>query len=138
MKRRAMTEQVHKGVARRLREQGAMDSLSAFFFDLSGPRDITKCRRIELLDMNNDQDRRRWQVLHNDAERYEVLNESEKMAANGDYLIRIIYYEKGSNLPIYKSAAELRKDDERAEAQRVLNSDDDEALTELFAFDDDD
>lgn len=99
----------------------------------SDDMDVSKARRIELLDMNKDSDCRRWQVLFNDSSRYEVISTKEQTTASGDYFVRVIYFEKGDNLPLYKSQRELREKDDQAEARRVLNNDNDDELNELFA-----
>jgi len=125
---------VQQGVAQRLKQQGAMPKLTAALLRIdSEEMDVSRARRIELLDMNKDIDCRRWQVLYNDTARYEVISATEKTSAAGDYFIRVIYFEKGDNLPLYKSQQELREGDDQAEARRVLNSEDDEELNELFA-----
>lgn len=70
--------------------------------------------RYELLDLTDPADAMRWQVIHNDKERYEIIEEkvSTVRASNSvDYACLIKYYELGENLPLVKNRDELRRDD---------------------------
>lgn len=83
---------------------------------------VSKRRRFELLDLRDEDDMARWQVIHNDHARYEVV--SEKTTATNtehgvDYRCLIVYNELGEHLPLTRTAAELReKDADRAERSR--------------------
>lgn len=72
-------------------------------------------RRIELLDMRDHLDIRRWQIVHNDTERYAVISEkftTVRGELDVDYRCVLVYLELGEDLPLYKTDAELRADDE--------------------------
>lgn len=75
---------------------------------------IFKMRRCELLDLNTPSDMERWQMIHNDADRYEFI--SEKISTVGgsgsvDYRCFIEYFEVGEDLPLVKVGQDLRKED---------------------------
>lgn len=76
-----------------------------------------RMRRLELLDLKIAEDEKRWQMIHNDPERYEIVACKFSMVrANHyvDYTCLLVYDELGEDLPPVKSAYELRaQDDER-------------------------
>jgi len=72
-------------------------------------------RRIELLDLSATEDLARWQILHNDHEHYAVISEKySTVRGEGvvDYRCMITYDEIGEGLPLAKTPAELRAEDE--------------------------
>lgn len=78
---------------------------------------VERRRRFELLDMKNEDDRIRWQVLHNDQDRYEVISEKfsqVKGVGEGEYTCSIVYDELGDGLPLVKTQHELRSQDRKA------------------------
>lgn len=70
--------------------------------------------RIELLKLKDADDLRRFQVLHNDIERYAVVDKT-LTAVRGDveveYTYLVTYYEIGEALPLAKTQEELRRED---------------------------
>lgn len=73
-----------------------------------------KRRRCELLDMTNESDQQRWQILHNDTDRYEVISEKISTVRGDnkvDYMCFVVYNELGDDLPIYRTKDELRQID---------------------------
>jgi len=88
--------------------------------------------RIELLKLKDADDLRRFQVLHNDIERYAVVDKT-LTAVRGDveveYTYLVTYYEIGDTLPLAKTQEELRRDDEaRINAQEAEVEDFDSAF----------
>jgi hypothetical protein len=70
-------------------------------------------QRRETLDLDNEQDLARWQILHNDPEHYEIIDERDSHTARSS-LCHVVYWEIGDDLPIAKSVADLRaQDDDR-------------------------
>jgi hypothetical protein len=79
--------------------------------------DVTKRRRFELLDLDDEADLARWQVLHNDAHRYEVLSEKfshVKGVHEAEHTCAVVYLELGEDLPLVKTRGELRSQDSKA------------------------
>lgn len=77
--------------------------------------DAGKMHRMELLDLKKPEDKERWQVIHNDHERYEVISErfsTVRADSYVDYMCLIIYFELGDDLPLVKVDDDLREDDE--------------------------
>lgn len=75
----------------------------------------TKRRRCELLDLSTETDSARWQIIHNDVDRYEVISEKYSMIRADDfvdYKCLIVYNEIGDSLPLVRTGKDLRKDDE--------------------------
>lgn len=75
----------------------------------------TKRRRCELLDLSTEHDSARWQIIHNDVDRYEVVSEKYSMIRADDfvdYKCLIVYNELGDNLPLVRTGKSLREDDE--------------------------
>lgn len=75
----------------------------------------TKRRRCELLDLSTESDSARWQIIHNDVDRYEVISEKYSMIRADDfvdYKCLIVYNEIGDALPLVRTGKDLRKDDE--------------------------
>lgn len=100
-----LTQRVKEGLSKRLAEYPAIMRTRTL-----GEITPAKMRRIELLDLNKETDLERWQVLHNNPDKYEVLSEKESHQKT-EYFVRIIYYELGDDLPDVKSKDELRVDD---------------------------
>lgn len=95
--------------------------------------DTTRRRRIEVLDLREDDELSRWQVLHNDTDRYEVVSEKfSQIKGNyeGEHTCTIIYNEIGEGLPLIKSKAELRSQDNKAQA----NSKNSSVRAEVYDF----
>ena len=55
-------------------------------------------------------DRCRWQLLHNNPDRFEVISEKESHQKQ-EYFVRIIYNELGDELADVKTKEELRSED---------------------------
>lgn len=100
-----LSQRVKDGLAQRLAEYPAVLRTRTI-----GDIAPSKMRRIELLDLNKEADRCRWQLLHNDTERFEVISEKESHQKQ-EYFVRIIYYELGDELPSVKTKEELRSED---------------------------
>ena len=83
--------------------------------------------RIELLKLKDTDDLRRFQVLHNDVERYAVVDKT-LTAVRGDveveYTYLVTYYEIGEALPLAKTQDELRRDDESRITPKELEVED--------------
>jgi len=103
-KQQELTQRIKAGLAARLSEKLAVarhiprDTLVA-----SGSK-----MRIELLNLNRPDDLARWQTLHNDVDRYRIINEKESHQ-KGEYFVRIIYNELGDDLPTVKTQEQLRE-----------------------------
>lgn len=94
-----------------------------------------KRRRIENLDLNREDDRERWQIIHNDTDRYEFISEhftQVKGNYEGEYRCRIIYYEIGDNLPLSKTEEELRAQDDIIRSRQEIDSLDEAYESEAF------
>jgi len=99
---------VREGFARRLQDMGTMSKLGAI---LLKPNQGTQRRiRRETLNMDTVGDQKRWQMLHNDSERYEVITAKDSNTNRGNYC-HVTYIEKGDDLPLVKSESELRSED---------------------------
>ena len=66
--------------------------------------------RRESLNLDDSEDQKRWQMLHNDLERYEIVSEKDSHTARGNHC-HVTYAEKGDDLPLVKSERDLRRDD---------------------------
>ena len=88
--------------------------VAGFVDDALGDR-TSRRRRFELLDMGAEADVRRWQIVHNDSERYDVVSARYTTVRSGEdnveYRCLLMYIEIGAELPLYKSVDELRADD---------------------------
>jgi len=76
---------------------------------------VFKRRRCELLDLKTPQDMERWQMIHNDRDRYEFITQKISNLGAGpdgaDHRCFIEYFEIGEDLPLVKVGQDLRKDD---------------------------
>lgn len=82
--------------------------------------ELSRRRRIEVLDLTLDEDVERWQILHNDTARYEIVAEvftHLKGSYEGEYKCRITYNEIGEDLPLTKTKSQLRADDNKAKSR---------------------
>jgi hypothetical protein len=89
-------------------------------------------RRFEVLIMQRVEDHRRWQMIHNDKERYKVIEEkmvNQRTEISVEYACLMTYEEIGDDLPLVKTLAELRADDE---ARIRATEAEDPTFTELF------
>lgn len=85
---------------------------------------VSRMRRIEVLDLKDDADVERWQVLHNDVDRYEVISEKfTQLKGNyeGEHSCTVIYDEMGEDLPLTKTQSELRTQDAKAKRNALKN-----------------
>lgn len=103
-----LAETVRKGLESRMHRAGLMTKLGAVLLRPEGQ--VTRRLRREALNMANSNDQQRWQMLHNDLERYEIVAEKDSNTARGNHC-HIVYVEKGDDLPLIKSGAALRKGD---------------------------
>jgi hypothetical protein len=81
---------------------------------IGGPVSGSRRRRCELLNLSTDEDMIRWQVIHNDSDRYQVVEEKLSTVGSKDgveYRCILTYDEIGEDLPLVKSRLELREDD---------------------------
>lgn len=99
-----LTQRIKAGLSARLAERLAVAKYA--------PRDTLAAAgskmRIELLNLNRPDDLARWQTLHNDTDRYRIINEKESHQ-KGEYFVRIIYNELGDDLPTVKTQEQLRE-----------------------------
>lgn len=100
-----LSQRVKDGLAQRLAEYPAVLRTRSI-----GDVAPTKMRRIELLDLNREADRCRWQLLHNNPDKFEVISEKESHQKQ-EYFVRIIYNELGDELAAVKTKEELRSED---------------------------
>lgn len=94
----------------------------------------TKRRRIELLDLKKATDKRRWQIIHNDSDRYEFISEKFTTVRADrfvDYTCLIMYYELGDELPMVKDDNDLRREDESRMGVPVMLDEDDPFALDL-------
>ena len=63
-------------------------------------------KRIVLLNLHRSRESTFWQILQNTPERFQIISEKESHQ-RGEYVVRVIFYEVGENLPVYKSQAAL-------------------------------
>jgi hypothetical protein len=97
---------IQENLRTRLGQTGALSMAKRAAFASIATGQDRKMRR-ELLDLRTEQGIRRWQQLHNDKERYEVIS-SKDSDQRGESMAHLIYYELGEDLPNSKSAKELR------------------------------
>lgn len=79
-------------------------ALSKFARQVS--EEANKRKRLILLNLNNDEEAAFWQLLHNKPETFKVITEKESHQ-RGEYVVRIVFYEIGDNLPEVKTKEEL-------------------------------
>jgi len=107
-----MAARVLDGVTEKVLKNSARSVPSGL---ISSTKAVDKRRRCELLDLSQENDNGRWQIIHNDVERYEVISEKYSMIRADDfvdYKCLIVYNELGENLPLVRTGKELRKDDQ--------------------------
>lgn len=100
-----LSQRVKAGLSSKLAERLANNKLFPKPSSLSSSAKM----RVELLNLSRESDLARWQVLHNDGERYRIITEKESHQ-KGEYFVRIIYCELGDDLPIVKTQQELREE----------------------------
>jgi len=74
-------------------------------------------RRIELLDLSNDEDLKRWQEIYNQPEKYSVISEKVSTVRGEhtvDYTSLVTYYEIGDDLPVTRARNDLRESERPA------------------------
>ena len=101
-----LVHQVRDGMQRRLATTGTMTKIGAVL--LRPMYGVQRRMRRESLDMDNAADQERWQMLHNDLERYEIVSEKDSNTTRGNHC-HVVYIEKGDDLPLVKSGADLRR-----------------------------
>lgn len=111
-----LVTRVRAGLSKRISEVPALERIQALILQKEFEQERTVMMRTELLNLKIPADLDRWQELHNDPSRYEVLSTVEKTTPKGDYFVRIIYNEKGEDQPIVKSQKELREQASRDES----------------------
>lgn len=99
-----LSTRVKEGLSARLAERKMVDNLMKVSSKLAFSN---KKLRQELLNMKLDTDSQRWQELHNNVDKYQVVSEKESHQ-KGEYFVRIIYYELGDDLPDVKTKEQLR------------------------------
>jgi hypothetical protein len=109
---RMLAIRVRDGLRSHLEECKVMGALQALFLDIESEQLDSKVRR-EMLDLSRDVDLQRWQILHNDTKRYQIISTKDSHQRGENYC-HVIYLEKGADLPLVKSEAELRVDDQAA------------------------
>lgn len=100
-----LSRRVQDGLRVRLNEAMAINPAMAAI--LRNIQTTDKRMRQELLRLDNERDMQRWQELHNDKERYQVISDKPSHQKD-DHRTAIIYYELGTDLPLTKSTRELR------------------------------
>jgi hypothetical protein len=109
----AFSLQIQEKLRNRLASTGALSIAKRAAFASISLGDNRKMRR-ELLDLRTEQGIRRWQNLHNNKERYEVIS-SKDSDQRGESHCHLIYYELGEDLPDSKSAKQLRDECKESE-----------------------
>jgi hypothetical protein len=100
-----MSRRIQDGLRARIGEMAAVTPALAAL--IRGNFQTEKRMRQELLNLTSDVDMKRWQELHNDKERYEVISDKPTHQRD-DHRTAITYYELGADLPLTKSKRELR------------------------------
>lgn len=89
-------------------------------------------RRFEVLIMQRETDLLRWQMIHNDKERYKVVEEkmvNQRTELSVEYACLLTYEEIGDDLPLVKTLDQLRAED----AARIRDTEAaDPTFTDLF------
>lgn len=111
-----LTGRVRSGLVTRLSETPALSKVRATI--LKHAETGSKRLRQELLNLQKDEDMARWQILNNDRARYEVLSDNPSHQ-RGEFLTRIVYYERGDNLPFIKTIEDLRSEDEESNEESL-------------------
>jgi hypothetical protein len=107
----AFSLQIQEKLRNRLASTGALSiAKRACFASINTGQD--RMLRRELLNLRTEEGIRRWQILNNDKERYEVIS-SKDSDQRGETMCHIVYYELGEDLPISKSAEELNEEGEQ-------------------------
>ena len=81
-------------------------SISATKFNAAAHEDATRKQRVVLLNLNNSDELSFWQVLHNTPESFEIISTKESHQ-RGEYVVRVIFYELGDDLPTVRTLEEL-------------------------------
>jgi hypothetical protein len=105
-----MLARVQVGIRERLHDTPVLRKLSKLTFG-TNLIDLGRRLRRETLNFKISADIQRWQVLHNDHERYEIVS-SRESDDKGEHCCHIVYFEHGDALPLVKSQTDLRADDE--------------------------
>jgi len=71
-------------------------------FQSANLESATKRRRIILLNLNDSSEAAFWQTLHNLPEFFTIISEKESHQ-RGEYVVRVIFYELGDELPVVKT-----------------------------------
>ncbi len=93
-----------EGLNDALQNKSALNTIVSKFSGASSESG-TQRQRLVLLNLDNDKHNGFWQLLVNDPERFEVLNTKE--SHQKDYMMRVIFLEKGEDLPPIRTREEL-------------------------------
>lgn len=100
-----LSKQVLEGISSSIASRPALGAAAAKFV-AKGMDEQLRRKRIVLLNLHRSRESTFWQILQNTPERFQIISEKESHQ-RGEYVVRVIFYEVGENLPVYKSQAAL-------------------------------
>lgn len=101
----ALSAKAFTSLTQSINNRPALNAIVSKFSKISAEA-AAKRKRIILLNLDDPDDVAFWQILENDTERFSGINHKE-VHQRGEYLIRVIFYEHGEDLPLVKKKTEF-------------------------------
>jgi hypothetical protein len=107
-----LADRVRGGMRERLDGHSLLSKVQGTFLQDGMTTEATKRRRVETLLLDADADNSRWQTIHNDTERYELISQKIQTNPNGRSIAVVEYFELGDDQPISRDLDDLRREQE--------------------------